>query len=49
MKETVNRVCISDSVQKILHSFDIPPKNSMSISTDQLIIPLKIRACWGFK
>lgn len=42
----VNRVYVSDGVSKIVYSFDIPLKNSMSISRDQLIIPLEIRACW---
>ena len=45
----MNRFYKSDSAQKILCSFDMPLKNSMSISRDQLIIPLKIRARWGFK
>lgn len=41
---SVSRIYTSDSVQKIVYSFDIPLKNSMYISRDQLIIPLKIRA-----
>lgn len=41
---SVSRIYISDNVQKIVYSFDIPLKNSMNISRDQLIIPLKIRA-----